>query len=233
MVLLAAALAGTVMASIGGAILGSTTGWLTKKVERRWRRTAILLAIAFPFACLAWGGLVFALQAIVNATFLHRDVGLGDAWECPLPNGYALLMIDVTDCGWVYNPRTQRSNGVSEQEDAPYGVRLVQVTGRYVLGGLDSKADDEAPHDTTRVDSYFIIDAATGKRTNFATYDELGEGASRLGVGLKLEPIVAVYRHYRFTWFDAFTALLFVVPPVLAGILLLRWILRLRKTRLA
>jgi hypothetical protein len=141
MVLLAAAVVGTVMASISGAILGGATAWFTKGVQRGCR-TAILVAVAFPFACLAWGGLVFAFQAVVNEAILHRDVGLGDAWECPLPNGYALLMIDVTDCGWVYNPKTQLSGGVSEQEDAPYGVRLVQVAGRYVLGGLDSKADD-------------------------------------------------------------------------------------------
>ena len=232
MVLLAAAVVGTVIASIGGTALGGATAWFTKSVQRG-RRTAILVAIAFPFACLAWGGLVFAFQAVVNGMALHRDAGLGDAFECPLPNGYALLMIDVTDSGWVYNPKTQRSNGVSEQEDAPYGVRLVQVAGKYVLGGLDSKADDEAPHDATRVDSYFIIDATTGKRTNFSTYNELGESASRLGIGLRLEPIVSVYRRYRFTWFDGFAALLFCVPPFLSGALLLFWILRLRKTRLA
>ena len=232
MVLFAAAVVGTVIASIGGSILGGATAWFTKGVQRG-RRTAILVAIAFPFACLAWGGLVFAFQAVVNGMVLHRDAGLGDAFECPLPNGYALLMIDVTDSGWVYDPKTQRSNGVSEQEDAPYGVRLVQVAGKYVLGGLDSKADDEAPHDAARVDSYFIIDGTTGKRTNFSTYNELGESASKLGIGLKLEPIASVYRRYRFTWFDGFAALLFCVPPFLSGALLLFWILRLRKSRLA
>jgi hypothetical protein len=95
MVLLAAAVVGTVLASIGGFILGSATAWFTKGVASRRRRTAILAAVAFPFACLAWGGLVFAFQAIINTTVLHRDVGVGDAWECPLPNGYALLMNDV------------------------------------------------------------------------------------------------------------------------------------------
>lgn len=126
MVLLAAAVVGTVMASVGGAVLGGATAWFTKGVQHG-RRTAILVAAAFPFACLAWGGLVFAFQAIVNETVLHRDAGLGDAWECPLPNGYAVLMIDVTDHGFVYNPKTQTEGAVGEQEDAPYGVRLLQV----------------------------------------------------------------------------------------------------------
>jgi hypothetical protein len=232
MVLLAAAIVGTFIAFIGGAILGGATAWFTIGVQNG-RRAIIIAAVAFPFVCLAWAGLVFACQAVVNETILHRDAGLGDAWECPLPNGYALLMIDVTDSGWVYNPNTQRSSAVSEQQDAPYGVRLLQVTGRYVLGGLDSKADDEAAHDANRVDSYFIIDAVSGQRTNFSNSSELAAGASALGVSLKLEPIAAVYRRYRFTWFDAFAALLLFAVPFFAGILVLRWILRLRKSRLA
>jgi hypothetical protein len=114
MVLLAAAVVGMVVASIGGAILGGSAARFTKGVERRRRRTSILVAVAFPFACLAWGGLVFAFQAVVNEEVLHRDVGVGDAWECPLPNGYALLMIDVTDHGFVYNPKTQTEGAVGE-----------------------------------------------------------------------------------------------------------------------
>jgi hypothetical protein len=228
MVLLAAAVVGTVMASVGGAVFGGAAAWFTKGVQHG-RRTAVLVAAAFPFACLAWGGLVFAFQAIVNETVLHRDVGLGDAWECPLPNGYAVLMIDVTDHGFVYNPKTQTEGDVIEQEDAPYGVRLLQVDTRYIVGGVDSKPDEEAGTKNHRVDSYFLLDTHTGRRTTFSDYKSLRAAADQLGIQLKLEPIKAIYSRYRFTWFDTVTDLLFAVPPLTAFILLLLWIRRVRK----
>ncbi len=228
MVLLAAAVVGTVMASIGGAVLSSATAWFTRGV-RRGRRTAILVAVAFPFACLAWGGLVFVFQAVINNTVLHRDAGLGDAWNCPLPNGYALLMIDVTDHGFVYNPKTQTEGGVGEQEDAPYGVRLLQVDTRYIAGGLDTKPDEEAGSKNHRVDSYFLLDTHTGKRTTYSDYKSLTAAADQLGIQLRLEPIEDIYSRYRFTWFDTFTGLLFVMPPFIALILFVLWIRRVRK----
>jgi len=43
--------------------------------------------------------LVFIFQGFINANFFHRDIGLGGSWYCPLPNGYSLLMTDVTDHG--------------------------------------------------------------------------------------------------------------------------------------
>jgi hypothetical protein len=59
---------------------------------------------------------------------------------CSLPNRYQVMMIDVTDQGWVYNPMTQPGSGVGEREDAIAGVRNVQVAGRYILGATESRA---------------------------------------------------------------------------------------------
>ena len=126
------AIAGTILAGIGAVILGVVTGFLTRRVGET-RKRAIILASVFPFVCLGWAGVLFLFQAIINGALLHRDAGLGDTWECPLPNGYAITMIDVTDQGWVYNPRTQSGGGIGEQEDAVAGVRTLQVAGRYVL----------------------------------------------------------------------------------------------------
>jgi hypothetical protein len=228
MVLLAAAVVGTVIASIGSAILGGATARFTRGVQHG-RRAIILAAAAFPFACLAWGGLVFAFQAVVNDTVLHRDAGLGDAWKCPFPNGYALLMIDVTDHGWVYNPKTQTEGAVGEQEDAPYGVRLLQVDATYIAGGLDTKPDEEAGSKNHRVDSYFLLDTRTGRRTTFSNYRSLQAAADQMGIQLRLEPIEDIYFRYRLTWFDTFAGLLFGVPPLIALIFLVLWIRRVRK----
>src|SRR5579872_2218365 len=132
-VLLLWAVAGTILAGLGAVILGGATAFFTRRVNKG-RRRAVSAAILFPFACLAWAGAVFVVQAIVNESVLHRDPGLGDTWHCPLPNGYMITMIDVTDQGWVYSPKTQGPDGaLAEQEDAIAGVRMLQVAGRYIL----------------------------------------------------------------------------------------------------
>lgn len=114
------AMAGAILAGIGALILRGAAAFLTSGAQRG-RRRVILAATLFPVFCLAWAGLVFVFQAVINETVLHRDAGLGDTWRCPFPNGYALMMIDVTDQGWVYNPKTQPGDAVGEQEDAVPG----------------------------------------------------------------------------------------------------------------
>jgi len=141
------------------------------------------------------------------------------------------MMIDVTDQGWVYNPKTQHSqSGVAEQEDAIPGVRNVQVAGRYILGGTDTKAFEHLGKDSDQVDSYFLLDTYTGKRTQFASFDAL-RGRAQLHIEPNLQPINSVYAKCRFSWFDVFAGLLFLVPPITGCFLIIRWILRLRRTR--
>ena len=45
------------------------------------------------------GGNGLRFQAVVNVVLLHRDIGIVDGFDCPLPNGYALSFIDVTEIG--------------------------------------------------------------------------------------------------------------------------------------
>ncbi len=229
-VLIIWAIVGTILAGLGMLVLGGAAALFTRGVTTgRWK--PILVAGLFPFACLAWAGGLFVFQAIINDVVFHRDPGLGDTWYCPLPNGYALMMIDLTDNGWVYNPKTQPGSGVGEQEDAIAGVRVVQVAGRFILGGADSQSFQDSGEDSTRVDSYFLMDTETGKRTTFPTQDSLRNAASQLGIQLNLQPIDSVYSKYRLTWFDAFVGLLLFAAPLLALGLLVRWIVRLRRTR--
>ncbi len=225
-VLLIDAVIGLILAAVGALVLGSAAAYLTRGAGPG-RKRLILAVSLFPLACLGWVGTVFVFQAVINENVLHRDPGLGDMWECPLPNGYALLMIDTTDLGWVYNPKTQ-PDGVTEQDDAISGVMVVQVAGRYIFGGSDSSWAGES--DPT-VDSYFLLDTQIGKHTTFSNYDALRNRAQELGVVLKLESIGAVYSRYRFTWFDTFVVVLTIVPPLLVAFLLMRWTIRLRKSR--
>jgi hypothetical protein len=232
-VLLFWAVVGIVVAGTGSLVLGAAAAFLTRGVARG-RRRAIAVASLFPLACLAWGGAVFIGQAIVNESVLDRDAGIGDTWHCPLPNGYQIMMIDVTDQGWVYNPKTQStSGGVSDQEDAVLGVRVLQVTGFYILGGVDGQGFEHLGKDSNQVDSYFVLDTRTGKRTSFGNYDEFRAAALQRGIQTNLEPIETVYSRYRFSWFDVFAAVIFFVPPLGGLCLLALWIVRLRRTRVA
>jgi hypothetical protein len=121
--------------------------------------------------------------------------------------------------------------GVGEREDAVAGVRNVQVAGRYILGAADTKSFEHLGKETSQVDTYFILDTPLGKQTRFQTYDALRHGASELGIEPKLQPINTVYSRFRFGWFDVFAGILFCVPPIIGVLVLIRWIVRLRRTR--
>ena len=228
-VLLLWAVVGTVAACVGSLVMGGATALLTKRAALGRTRT-IVAAAFFPFACLGWAALLFIFQAFVNSA-MHRDPGLGDTWNCPLPDGYALMMIDTTDQGWVYNPKTQPGDGVAEQADAVSGVILAQVAGRYIFGGVDSHSFGKSDETKDNIDSYFLLDTQTGKRTNFSTQESMRAAATQFGVALNLEPIVAVYSRYRHTWFDILVGVLLCVPPCLYLLLLARQIAKVRKTR--
>ena len=229
-VLLLWVVVGTVVAAVGAATLGLATALLTRGVANG-RRKVIIAASLFPIVCLGWGGLMFVFQAVVNEGLLHRDLGLGDTWHAPLPNGYQIMMIDVTDQGWVYNPKTQPGSGVGEQEDAVAGVRNLQVVGRYILGATDSKAFENLGKDTNQVDAYFLLDTQSGKRKQFQNYDALRLSALELSIEPNLQPINTIYSKFRFSWFDIVAGLLFCLPPVIGVLLLIRWIVRLRRMR--
>lgn len=225
-VLLIWGVVGLVLACVGALVLGTAATFLTRKATKD-RSLTLFAAVAFPFACLGWAALLFAVQAFVNGA-MHRDPGLGDTWTCPLPNGYAILMIDVTDHGWIYNPKTQPGSGVSEQDDAVDGVVIAQVSNRYILGGIDSHSTTALEADLKHIDSYFILDTQAGKKTGFSSIGEMRQAAQSLGVNLDLQPIDAVYSQYRYTWFDVLVGILLCVPLFYFATLVIK-IYKLRK----
>ena len=226
-VLLIGTIGGLGLAAIGAGVFGMGTAAALDRVPKG-RKKLIIAAAAFPFASLFWFEVLIVFQWKINERFFQRDAGIGDQWKCPLPNGYALDMIDEPDRAFLYNPETQLVRGsVASQPDAPSGVRLLQVVGPYLLGGSDTTWHLPA----NEVDSYFLIDARTGKRTDFGTHDALREVASRLKIQLRLDRVSNVYSKYRFTWFDSLVNYVTAVPLLLYAGLLIRQILRLRKTR--
>jgi hypothetical protein len=143
-------------------------------------------------------------------------------------------MIDVTDNGAIYNPRTQGSeDSVHDQPDAIFGVRIAQVAGRYILGGASNAIPSSESADETlkHLDDFFLMDTQTGTRHDFSTLDDLRVAALRVGVTTDLRPIASVYSDYRYTWFDTLADLLFIVPIFLGAVVLALWIRRVRSTR--
>jgi hypothetical protein len=86
----------------------------------------------------------------------------------------------------------------------------MQVSGPYILGRIT-------------VDSYFLLNASTGEKTDLETYDEFREAAVNSKIKPALVPIDSLYSKYRFTWFDAFAAFLLSVPPLIAFAVQIRW----------
>jgi len=139
-------------------------------------------------------------------------------------------MVDVPDSGWLYKPSTQQfPEGVGEQEDAICCIRVLQVTRGYMAGGIDTGLRRNPGADTAKIDSYFLLNSATGERREFTKIGELRATAAAVGISLALEPIGRVYSRFRYTWFDGLAAFLFFAPPVLGLALFGAWIVNLRK----
>jgi len=219
----------TIAASIGAVVLGITTGLLTKRSGAK-RKRAIITSILFPFACEVFAGGWFIAYAITNYGVFHRDPGLGDSWETPLPNGYALMMIDTTDQGTVYNPKTQPiEGGIVSTNDSEFGVRQLQISKVLIFGARDSGYFNRIGKDSNVVDTYFELNASKGTRTEFKSLNELRQRAASQGVSLNLREFYSVYSDYRFTWFDYLAGLILFLAPTAAFILLARWVWKLSR----
>ncbi len=222
------ALGGAVAATIGCLVLRLLVARFVAGSSRP--RTLLLRSVtALPFACLFWAGGVFVLSAAVNVVLLHRDVGIGDGFDCLLPNGYALSFIDTTEAGTVYNPKGHPVWS-EVRENAVNDVTVMRLAGPYVLGGVDSHRAEHFGQDISAADSWFLLNTQTGERMDFKTLEGLKESARRSNIVLSLIPIGGLYSKYRFTWFDAFAGGLLFLPPLTAFVFLTRWTLRLRRT---
>jgi len=136
---------GAVMVCVGVPLLGGAAYFLTAGVKNG-RRKVVITASLLPVVCVVWGASVLWVEGSINQNWLNRDAGYGDMWACPLPNGYALMMIDDPDVGVLYNTKTQTlKSGVAWGtgfDDTIGGVRTLQVEGPYIFGGANSHLYD-------------------------------------------------------------------------------------------
>jgi hypothetical protein len=227
-VLIFYAVAITIAASIGSALFGGLAYILTKRSGPR-RKFAVIRCALFPFVCALFVGAWFVVYATVNYAVFDRDPGLGDGWQTPLPNGYVLSMIDTTDQGTVYNPKTQSGDGsISSRADAVFGVRQLQVAGAHIFGANDTGYFGRIGQESKFVDSYFELDTSQNKVTDFKSLDDLRKQAFSEGVTLNLRAFESVFGDYRTTWFDYLAGIVLIAVPLVSFALLSRWVWRIR-----
>jgi hypothetical protein len=223
-VLIVYAIALSLAALVGAILLGGLAHVLTKK-SGSFRRRAVVVSAFFPFACVLYAGGWFICYSTVNYVVFHRDPGLGDTWETPLPNGYALMMIDTTDQGTVYNPKTQPGGDlVVGRDDAVFGVRQLQVSNKLIFGARDSGYFGRMGRDSKIVDSYFELDTNRNAQLQFKSLDDLRKRAASEGVALQLREFASVFHDYRTTWFDYFAGLALLGVPLVGFFGLVRWV---------
>ncbi len=228
-VLIFYAIALTILASIAAVVLGMLASFAAKKTPHQ-RRRAIAVSALFPFACVVFAGCWFVAYATMNGLVRHRDPGLGDGWETPLPNGYALMMIDTTDQGTIYNPKTQPGGGtITSREDAVFGVRQLQIAGPLAFGARDSGYFERIGQNSTAVDTFFELNTKQNKVDDFKTLSDLQHRATAQGVALRLRPFASVFSDYRYSWFDYVAILILLLGPLASLTVLIRWLWRMRK----
>jgi hypothetical protein len=218
----------------GGLSLAGLVAFLTRGVKLGRKRALVIsgflpaLGFAYLFACV----LVFSVWSSARG----RDWGWGDTWDTPILGSYHLMMIDVTDNATVYNrsdPRVYHNGSVAGspgQQGAIFGVHRLEVRGPFLFGAASPETFMQggiSPPETL----FFILDTRSGIRTDEPSLIALGAAAQPLGGPLKLEPVSAIYSHYRYGMIDLIPVIAFAVPPLTALILLARALLRLRATR--
>jgi hypothetical protein len=224
---------GIILALALAVLAGATTAFCVPG-GRPGRTRLILWTCVYPFAAFAWFLAVFVFQAYVNEALLYRDPWIGDTKQSPLPNGYAVLLIDEDHDGTVFNPATHFTTGSTDDihpdgPDAVSGVRVLQIAGNKILGGAGPLGQYSSPATRSRIDYFFLLDTDAHTRANFETYDALTQAAKQFGIQPQLQPILGIYNRYRFTWFDLSALALFLVPTLGAALAILRRMRRLRR----
>ena len=116
------------------------------------RKRKMLLTFLTPIVGIASyvGSSVVAM--IIISELLNIDLGFGDSWKAPLPNGYQLISVDMPDNGSIYKDDDHRIEDID-------GVRQIEVIGDSVIGLSGNK--------------YFLLDTKIHKVTYYPSVFEL------------------------------------------------------------
>ena len=133
--------------------------FLSKKARKR----KILLTFLTPIVGIAGyvGSSVIAM--ILISELLNVDIGFGDSWKAPLPNGYQLISVDVPDNGSIYKDDDHHAESID-------GVQQIKVIGDSVIGLSGNK--------------YFLLDTKIHKVTYYPSVFELQKSVRKSNIAL-------------------------------------------------
>jgi hypothetical protein len=211
-------LAEAALAVVGlGALVPAYLGVLIVAGPRRGRglTTAFLHAIPLVVVTLIVVGTSFAFVEMSDARF---------STPCHLTGEYALMMVDTDSPGWVYRYQPGKE-GVSWQQDGIDGVLRLQVTGKYIVGGRDTRGFQK----NAIVTEYFLVDTQTATNTRFANLPQLEAALKPMGITLQLELVSEIYEGDRRP-LSVMIVLIFL-PGALCVYLFFRWWRKLRSLR--
>jgi hypothetical protein len=133
--------------------------FLSKKARKR----KILLTFLTPMVGIASyvGSSVIAM--ILISELLNVDIGFGDSWKAPLPNGYQLISVDMLDNGSIYKDDDHHTESID-------GVQQIKVIGDSVIGLSGNK--------------YFLFDTKIHKVTYYPSVFELQKRVGKPNIAL-------------------------------------------------
>lgn len=103
------------------------------------------------------------IAMIIISELLNIDIGFGDSWKAPLPNGYQLISVDMPENGSIYKDSDFRIEGVN-------GVQQIEVMGDSVIGLASKK--------------YFLLDTKDGKIAYYPSVLELQKKVGKSKIAL-------------------------------------------------
>ena len=127
------------------------------------RKRKMLLTFLTPIIGIASyvGSSVIAM--IIISELLNVDIGFGDSWKAPLPNGYQLISVDMPDNGSIYKDDDHHAESID-------GVQQIKVIGDSVIGLSGIK--------------YFLLDTKIHKVTYYPSALELQNRVGKTNISL-------------------------------------------------
>lgn len=171
-------------------------------VRKRFRSAATLGPMAVGLYLL----LLLAGMGIYG-TATGRDLGFGDDFELPLPNGYRWVAVDVPDLATIYDPG-------GEPTYLDHVVSL-QRSGDWLAGGTSDRVDRSGDLHDVSADHWFLLNTKNREHFDATSEAQLDQLTAEHGFRLKLQPSSAFYSSHRYRWYDAVVALLLLSPGML------------------
>lgn len=136
-------------------LIGVLIALLVAKKPKRKRK--ILLAFLTPGLAIGIWVVVSIVTMLISSEVYNVDIGIGDTWSAPLPNGYEIYSIDTPEIGQI--EKITNEDGITTFTETVSASQL-QIIGDTVIGRYQKG-------------EYFLLDTRTDSITFHATIELL------------------------------------------------------------